>query len=179
MSNLQTHYPASKIRVVQKADAVFCWGEGEGKQDEKKLSLSPKYFSDQKNTSVTSLNQQSLSTAYNVHLRHSASQEQHRAQTFCEWLYFSTTFPHPRRIIKACIWRVVLALFQFSLPLSLRISSFILGTQHHSILEPHLSWHGQHFRLNCTGSCAKRCVEDKDNSFHVLLLEYLLVLDGT
>lgn len=50
MSNLQPYYPASKIRVTQKADALF-WGggrEGEGKEDEKKLSLSPKYFSDQK-----------------------------------------------------------------------------------------------------------------------------------
>lgn len=82
MSNLQPYYPASKIRVAQKADAFFFWGgwgeEGEGKEDEKKIISIPQILLRSENTSVTSLNQQSLSTAYNVHLRHSASQEQHR-----------------------------------------------------------------------------------------------------
>lgn len=59
------------------------------------------------------------------------------------------------------------------------LGSFILGSQRCSILETSLSWHGQHLQMNCTGNCAKRCVEDKDNSFLVLLLKYLLVLDGT
>lgn len=52
--------------------------EGEGKEDEKKIISIPQILLRSENTSVTSLNQQSLSTAYNVHLRHSASQEQHR-----------------------------------------------------------------------------------------------------
>jgi len=49
MSNLQLYYPASKIRVAQKADARFGGrGGGRGRTGWKKLSLSPKYFSDQK-----------------------------------------------------------------------------------------------------------------------------------
>lgn len=52
MSNLQPYYPASKIRVAQKADAFFLGEVGERREREKrmkkKLSLSPKYFSDQK-----------------------------------------------------------------------------------------------------------------------------------
>lgn len=78
MSNLQLYYPASKIRVAKKRDAVFSRGEGEGKEDEKKIISISQMLLRSENTSVTSLNQQSLSTAYNIHLRHSASQEQHR-----------------------------------------------------------------------------------------------------
>lgn len=43
MSNLQPYYPASKIRVAQKADALFWgeeWGE-EGKEDKKNYLYPP------------------------------------------------------------------------------------------------------------------------------------------
>jgi len=77
MSNLQPYYPASKIRAAEKADALF--GRREREKRMKKIISIPQILLRSENTSVTSLNQQSLSTAYNAHLRHSARQEQRRA----------------------------------------------------------------------------------------------------
>lgn len=77
MSNLQLYYPDSEIRVTEKADALF--GGREREKRMKKIISIPQILLRSENTSVTSLNQQSLSTAYNVHLRHSASRDQHRA----------------------------------------------------------------------------------------------------
>ena len=153
-------------------------GEEEGEQDEKNYLYPP-------NTSQI-----------RKYIRHISKPTkfvnglQRTSKTFCEsrttrsvdlpcMVLFRHHLPSPHRIMKACIWRTVIALFQFSLPLTFRIGSFLLGPRHHSVPEPHLSCHGQRRRWNCTGNCADCCVEEKDNSCLVLLLEYLPVLDGT
>lgn len=137
MSNLQPYHPASKIRVAQKADALFWggWEQGEREKRMKKNYLYPPNASQ-----------------IRKYIRHISKPTkfvnglQGTSKTFCKsrttesvdllaWLYFSTTLLHPRWITKACIWCAVVALFQFSLPL--KLSGLAHLSQDHGIIQ---SW---------------------------------------